>query len=57
VAVQVLNRDSGPWFVAVGVCRVLAVGSSSDVVRQLDDDEKATIDTLDTVDGIADCTA
>ncbi|MEQ8829596.1 MAG: BRO family protein [Alphaproteobacteria bacterium] len=57
VAVRVLNRDSGPWFVAVDVCRVLEVGSTSNAVRRLDDDEKATIDTLDTIQGIADCRA
>ncbi|WP_372044817.1 BRO family protein [Tistrella bauzanensis] len=52
--VRILYRDSDPWFVLADICRVLAIGNTSDAARRLDDDEKHT---LDNVEGIADARA
>lgn len=47
-AVRVINNETGIWFIASDVCRVLEIANSRDAVASLVDDEKgvATTDTL-----------
>lgn len=46
--VRTLQREDGPWWVLVDVCRVLEIKNSRDVTNRLDADEKGVgqIDTL-----------
>jgi len=43
--VRVVEKDGGPWFVAVDVCKALDIGNSRMAVSRLDDDEKGVIST------------
>lgn len=46
-AVRVIMRDGSPWFVLADVCRVLGVGNPSDAAKRLDEDEKETLDNIE----------
>lgn len=50
--VRVATRDGEPWFVLTDVCKVLEIGNPSDAARRLDEDEK---DTLDNIESIKSC--
>lgn len=53
--VRVVEMGGDPWFVLADVCRVLEIGNPSDAARRLDDDERATVGRIDTVEGIDSC--
>ena len=42
--VRILDRNGDPWFVLVDVCRALEIVRARDAARQLDEDEKTTLD-------------
>lgn len=39
--------DNEPWFVVADVCKALEIGNPSDAVKRLDDDERMTIDSIE----------
>lgn len=41
VQVRVVTMDGEPWFVAVDVCKVLEIQNPTDVLKRLDEDERA----------------
>ncbi len=41
--VRAMLRDEDPWFVAADVCRVLELSHAPSAIRDLEDDEKATV--------------
>jgi prophage antirepressor-like protein len=49
--VRVVTNENGEWFVAKDVCDILEIGNPSDVMRRLDDDEKMTLDSIESHSG------
>lgn len=44
-AVRVIHNESGIWFIASDVCRVLEIGNTSMAMSRLDDEDKGVIST------------
>lgn len=38
-----MTLEGEPWFVAADVCRALGLGTSSDVIKRLDEDERTLV--------------
>ena len=48
---RVVERDGAPWFVVADVCKALEIGSPSQAIARLEDDEK--MNTLISNEGAA----
>ena len=47
--VRTMTRDGVPWFVLADVCKVLEIGTPHKAAERLDDDEKTTLDTRNSI--------
>lgn len=47
--IRVFGTDETPWFVVKDIAEILGIQNHSDIVSGLDEDEKDSIDTIDTI--------
>ena len=47
--VRVLHVNGQPWWVLKDVCLVLGIGNTTDTAKRLDEDEKATFDSIESL--------
>ncbi|GHU52876.1 hypothetical protein AGMMS49975_09650 [Clostridia bacterium] len=45
--IRTVTINGEPWFVLKDVCDILRIGNTTDTANRLDDDEKATFDSIE----------